>query len=261
MANIFEEKENSTKPDRITSLLNIIDFSNTQQKSLQTIRNLITKYNEIFHVPGDKLSKSTLLEMKIPMINNEPIFTKQFPIPHKYKDIMKEKIKELLDDDVIEEAMSPYNSPVILIPKKKGEGLTKYRFICDLRKINENIKKTHYPLPIPEEIIASLDGCLQFTTIDLNSGYHQLLVQEEDRDKLAFSVLGKSYRYKRIPQGCNISSCVFQYGINKCLQGLQETGIHVYLDDILIATKSNDDHHKALEQVLRGYYTATSLLR
>ena len=52
------------------------------------------------------------------MINNEPIFTKQFPIPHKYKDIMREKIKELLDDDVIEEAMSPYNSPVILVVQK-----------------------------------------------------------------------------------------------------------------------------------------------
>ncbi|GBL77394.1 Transposon Ty3-I Gag-Pol polyprotein [Araneus ventricosus] len=109
--------------------------------------------------------------------------------------IVKMKIEDLLEKDVIEECESAYGAPVVLIPKPNG----KTRLCIDYRKLNEITVPDSYPLPRMDDLLQSAKHTTIMSTIDLKSGYHQINVRPADRDKPAFVCLFRTFRFKRIP--------------------------------------------------------------
>jgi hypothetical protein len=117
----------------------------------------------------------------------------------------------MLADGIIRPSQSPWSSPVLLIPKKDKSA----RFCIDYRALNAMTKKDVYPLPYIQDIFDSIgQGCI-FTTLDLKSGYWQLEVAPEDREKTAFSCHRGHFEFNRVSFGLTNAPAVFQRAMDK----------------------------------------------
>ena len=156
------------------------------------------------------------------------------------------KYKKCSKLGVIEETTSPWNSPVLVIPKKDGS----MRFCADLRKLNERTIKDVFPIPHLQDTLDSLGNKAFFSTLDLKSGYWQIAIPPADRPKTAFSTRNSHYQWCRAPFGfCNMPS-IFQRMMTKLLLPCAAFTL-VYLDDIIIFSSSLEEHFQHIQQVLQ----------
>ena len=121
-------------------------------------------------------------------------------------DIIDSQVSDLLKNDFIEPAASPWASNVVLVRKKDGS----HRLCVDYRAVNAVTYKDTYPLPHIDTCLESMDGSEWFTTLDLRSGYHNIPIKEADRDETAFITRRGSFRYKVLPFGLSTAPSVFQ---------------------------------------------------
>uniref|UniRef100_H3G554 Reverse transcriptase domain-containing protein n=1 Tax=Phytophthora ramorum TaxID=164328 RepID=H3G554_PHYRM len=136
------------------------------------------------------------------------------------------------------------------------------RFCVDYRALNSVTKKDVYPLPRIDETLEALGGAQLFTTLDLRSGYWQISVAPEDRDKTAFTTKQGLYRFIRMPFGLMNAPSTFQRMMNGVLRGLTWTTCLVYLDDIIVYTRGGIERHVLeLATVLERLSTAGLTLK
>ena len=181
-----------------------------------------------------------------------PVVKKQYPIPHAKKELMESEINKMLKMDVIEACQSPWRSPVLLVQKKNAEGQKKdHRFAVDFRDLNERVPKDKFPLPRIETILEALRGASVFSSLDLKSGYWQVPVAPEDRDKTAFSCGWATFRFKRMPFGLHNAPATFQRLMQRVLHKVLNVCALVYLDDIIVFSKNFEDHLAHLNTVLK----------
>ncbi|GMF52614.1 unnamed protein product [Phytophthora fragariaefolia] len=148
-------------------------------------------------------------------------------------------VDDMLSAGVIEHGEGAWGFPVVLVRKKDGS----VRFCVDYRALNSITRKDVYPLPRIDETLESLGGARLFTTLDLRSGYWQIRVAKEDRDKTAFMTKRGLYRFMRMPFGLTNAPATFQRLMNGVLRGLAWLTCLVYLDDIIIFTKGGIERH------------------
>ncbi|KAE9017168.1 hypothetical protein PR002_g13466 [Phytophthora rubi] len=153
--------------------------------------------------------------------------------------IVDSNVDSMLSAGVIEHGEGAWGFPVVLVRKKDGS----VRFCVDYRALNSVTRKDVYPLPRIDETLESLGGSRLFTTLDLGSGYWQIRVAEEDRDKTAFMTKRGLYRLKRMPFGLTNAPATFQRLMNGVLRGLTWMTCLVYLDDIIIFMKGGIERH------------------
>lgn len=222
------------------------------------IFKLCSDYNDLFFVPGDKLTHTDTEILKIPLEpGTRPINRKQYRLPEAHKLEAQRQIETMLNEGIIEHSTSPFNFPVILVPKKGTDenGNRKYRLCVDFRLLNKTCVPISYPLPRIEQILDGLAKSRYFTSLDLASGFHQLLVEKEDRHKLAFSLGFGHYQYCRAPFGLKNLPYHFQALLNTVLTGLQGFKCFVYLDDVIIFAKNLDEHNDKLQEVFDRFRT------
>ena len=137
------------------------------------------------------------------------------------------------------------------MPKKAGKDREKkWRLVADFRRLNDVTIKQVFPIPRIDEILDQLGASRYFSTLDLDSGYHQVLVDEKDRQKTAFSTGLGHYEFVRMPFGLTGAPATFQRIMNSVLTGLQGIDCFVYLDDIVIYGRNLEDHEKRLRKVM-----------
>ena len=127
---------------------------------------------------------------KIPSIpgDNAPVNVKQYRYPPQLREVIQKEIQELLDNDIIEESESPYNTPLWIVPKKPdSQGNKRWRLVIDFRALNEKTIASAYPLPNITEILDQLGRSKYFSTLDLASGFHQVPIDPADVSKTEFS--------------------------------------------------------------------------
>ena len=174
--------------------------------------------------------------------------------PHKspYKlssaelDEMKRQIDTLLEQGWIRPSSSPYGAPILFIPKKDG----KWRMCIDYRALNKITVKNRYPLPKVEELMDRLHGAKYFSKIDLASGYHQIRVQDSDIHKRAFVNRYGSFEYFVMPFGLCNAPATFQRVMNTILHDGLDQFVLVFLDDILIFSRTLEEHLAHIHAVL-----------
>ena len=152
----------------------------------------------------------------------------------------------LLEQGWIRPSSSPYGTPVLFVPKKDG----KWRMCIDYRALNKIIVKNKYPLPKVEELMDRLHGAHYFTKIDLYSGYHQIRVRESDIQKTAFVTRYGAFEYLVMPFGLCNAPAMFQKVMNTILRDGLDRFVLVFLDDILIYSRTKEESEKHIRAVL-----------
>ena len=165
--------------------------------------------------------------------------------PEEDKELYAQLVKAL-ELGHIRPSSSPYGAPVLFVKKKTGE----YRMVVDYRGLNKITVKNMYPMPTIDQLLDRLHGAKVFTSLDLTSGYNQIRVAEQDIHKTAFRTRYGHYEYLVMPFGLCNAPATFQRMVNDLLQPLGHDYVLVYLDDILIYSKTPEQHDRHVRKVL-----------
>lgn len=200
--------------------------------------------------------KGSLGDADIEMLSTDKIWSS----PRRYSslemEVQEEKCKELLAAGFIQKAPvgTSYASCPTMAAKRDLDGnWTEKRFCIDLRKINESCKSHATKPPLPEELFLRLAGCKVFSTLDLKSGFHQILLTERSREYTNFWWDKELWQYTRLLFGLKTATSLFQERIDDTLRrhGLTNVAFS-YVDDVLIASRNMQEHTKAVQAVLRA---------
>ncbi|GBG70429.1 hypothetical protein CBR_g6557 [Chara braunii] len=156
------------------------------------------------------------------------------------------QLKELIEKGWIRPSVSPYGSPVLFVPKKGGT----LRMCIDYRGLNAITVKNREPLPRIDDLLDRVQGCRYFSKIDLKSGYHQIAIRPEDQHKTAFQTRYGLYEFVVMPFGLCNAPGTFQHAMNRIFRDYLDKFVIVYLDDILIFSRTVDEHVAHLDKVL-----------
>jgi hypothetical protein len=211
--------------DRNTLIRENLKLNHLNKTNKDKIENLCLDFSDIFFVEGDPLKKTQIIEHSIDLDTDKTIFTKQYPIPQAYKEEINKQVKDMLEADIIEESLSPYNSPIILVKKKSEDNNPKFRFVIDLRNINEHIVPIFYNLPLLNDMFNQVTNASFFSKLDLTQGYFQIGVKPEDCKKLAFTSPMGRFQFKRVPFGLYSSSFIFQKMMSMVLKEIESESI------------------------------------
>ena len=159
---------------------------------------------------------------------------------------IEKQVKKVLDLGVIEPSAAEWSVPVVVVPKPGGQ----IRFCVDYRRLNERAVKDVYPIPRMDDCLESLGDATVFSTLGCNAGYWQIRVAAEDRDKTMFTSHTGLFRYLRLPSGLVNAPASFQRALDIILSGLLWKTGPVYLDDVLVFSRSVEDHIWNLREVL-----------
>jgi hypothetical protein len=159
---------------------------------------------------------------------------------------LKLQIAELQQKGYIRPNSSPWGAPIIFVTKKDGS----MRMCIDYRSLNEVTIKNKYPLPRIDDLFDQLQGAKYFSKIDLRSGYHQLRIKEADIQKTAFVTRYGQYEFTLMPFGLTNAPAFFMNLMNKVFMEELDKFVVVFIDDILIYSKSREDHEHHLRIVL-----------
>ncbi|KAL0556807.1 hypothetical protein IC582_005324 [Cucumis melo] len=160
---------------------------------------------------------------------------------------LKVQLQELLDKGFIRPSVSPWGAPVLFVKKKDGS----MRLCIDYRELNKVIVKNRYPLPRIDDLFDQLQGATVFSKIDLRSGYHQLRIKDEDVPKTAFRSRYGHYEFIVMSFGLTNAPAVFMDLMNRVFREFLDTFVIVFIDDILIYSKTEAEHEKHLRMVLQ----------
>ena len=201
-----------TNNSNTTSLLNElgVELSNSKLSSPQgkQLEKLILSYTDIFSTSKSDLGRCNLGVKHHIHLKPEAVPVKQPSrrIPFGYQEEVKCDLKTMLNNGIIEKSSSEWASPLVLVRKPSGD----LRICVDYRRLNEVTAVTSYPLPNITETLDRLAGASYFTSIDMTSGYHQVEIAEDDKDKTAFTTPYGLYQYCRMPFGLAGASGTFQ---------------------------------------------------
>ena len=159
---------------------------------------------------------------------------------------LKKQIKDLLEKKFIRPSASPWGAPVLLVKKKDGSS----RLCVDYRQLNKLTIKNKYPLPRIDDLLDQLRGVAVFSKIDLRFGYHQILVKPKDVQKTTFRSRYDHYEYVVMLFGVTNAPAIFMDYMNRIFRPYLDQFVVVFIDDILIYSKSRDEHADHLRVVL-----------
>ena len=226
---------------------------NLTEEQRYKVHSMLLDWKDIFSCSETDMGHTDLVKHKIKLVDNEPFKQPHRRIPpHLYSEV-REHIKEMLETNVIRPSLSPYASPIVLVRKKDG----KLRFCIDYRKLNSKTVKDAHSLPTIEETLDSLVGACYFTSLDLKAGYWQVELAEEDKEKTAFTAgpLG-FYEFNVLPFGLVNAPATFQRVIQLAMGDLHLTKCLLYLNDIIVYSRTFEEHLDRLCSVFQRLRSA-----
>lgn len=208
---------------------------------------VLARYLDVFAKSALHLGTTKAISHKIQLTDNIPVRKRPYRVPQILRKELDNQIKELLEAKIITPSVSAYAAPVVLVKKKQGG----YRLCVDYRALNAKTVADVYPLPLITETVDLLANSRYYSSLDLMSGYHQVPVDLEDQHKTAFIVESGLFQFRKLPFGLKNAPSTFERLMDFVLAGLKEESILVYMDDILIASSTIEEHLEKLEMVFK----------
>ncbi|XP_077222057.1 uncharacterized protein LOC143855887 [Tasmannia lanceolata] len=224
----------------------VVDTSKKKMK-LEDVP-IVQKYVDVFpdDLPGAPPNRE--LEFSIELVPGaNPISKRPYRTAPIELEELKKQLQELLDKGFIRPSVSPWGAPVLFVKKKDGS----MRLCIDYRELNNVTIKNKYPLPRIDDLFDQLQGAMYFSKIDLRSGYHQLKVKKEDVPKTAFRTRYGHYEFIVMPFGLTNAPAVFMDLMNRVFHDYLDKFVVVFIDDILVYSKSREKHEEHLKIVLQ----------
>ncbi|XP_015939833.1 uncharacterized protein LOC107465368 [Arachis duranensis] len=159
---------------------------------------------------------------------------------------LKNQLEELLQKGFIRISVSLWGAPVLFVKKKNGS----MRLCADYRQLNKITVKNKYPFPRIDDLMDQLQGATVFSKIDLRSGYHQIRVREEDIQKTTFRMRYGHYEFTVMSFGLTNAPAVFMDYMNRIFRPYLNSFVVVFIDDILIFSKTEEEHKEHLRVIL-----------
>ncbi|GJX04873.1 putative reverse transcriptase domain-containing protein [Tanacetum coccineum] len=218
----------------------------SEKKRLEDVPT-VQDFPEVFPEDLPGLPPTRQVEFQIDLVPGAaPVARAPYRLaPSELKEL-SEQLKELSDKGFIRPSSSPWGAPVLFVKKKDGS----FRMCIDYRELNKLTVKNRYPLPRIDDLFDQLQGSSVYSKIDLRSGYHQLRVREEDIPKTAFRTRYGHYEFQVMPFGLTNAPAVFMDLMNRVCKPHLDKFVIVFIDDILIYSKSKQEHEKHLKIIL-----------
>ena len=249
---LLPDLRNRTLVDKVTSLKKSCAVRNVEYASISTIDHR-SRFSELLREFPELTLTSIRRECKLRHKTTHVIETQGQPVSARARRLPLEKLKsvkakfqEMLDKGDIRPSKSPWASPIHVVAKKGPE---KYRVCGDFRALNERTKADRYPVPNILDFNTQLSGTSIYTTLDLEKAYYHIPVAPEDIEKTAVITPFGLFEHLTMPFGLKNAAQTFQRFMDQLLRDLEFA--YVYIDDILIASHSEEEHKEHVRAVLR----------
>nr|XP_029728007.1 uncharacterized protein K02A2.6-like [Aedes albopictus] len=199
--------------------------------SKEELLECVTKNRDCFSKNYRELGKAKNVELEIVLEDHKPVYEKPYRMEFSRESELNKIVSELLEAGIIEPTRSPYSSRASIVPKKEV--------------------KDRFPMPTIEYCLSKLVGSEVFITVDLFSGYYQIPVAVDSRKLTAFSTMDSHYQFVRMPFGLVNGCAVFQRAMNQVVAELKEDNVVVYMDDVILSGKTEEEVLEKFERFLR----------
>ncbi|GJW15558.1 putative reverse transcriptase domain-containing protein [Tanacetum coccineum] len=219
----------------------------SEEKRLEDVP-IVREFLEVFleDLPG--LPPARQVEFQIDLVPGAaPVARAPYRLAPAEMQELSTQLQELSDRGFIRPSSSPWGAPVLFVKKKDGS----FRMCIDYHELNKLTMKNRYPLPRIDDLFDQLQGSRVYSKIDLRSGYHQLRVREEDIPKTAFRTRYGHYEFQVMPFGLTNAPAVFMDLMNRVCKPYLDRFVIVFIDDILIYSKSRKEHEGHLKLILK----------
>ena len=222
-----------------------ISLEGIESPDKERIARLLRDHNAAFSKDDLDLGRCDTIPHRINVNDTKPVRLPYRRIsPHEMKEV-RQLLQDMLDRNIIRKSDSPYASPIVLVRKKTGA----LRLCIDYRQLNKITVKDSFPLPRIDESLEAMDGAKYFSSLDLSHGYFQVTMHHDSVPLTAFRVPWGLFEFERMPQGLSNSPCTFQRVMETIFSDLNFTKLILYLDDILVFSKTLEDHLSTLDEV------------
>lgn len=236
--------------DRKEEILSRLE-KNCPKEFKDQLHKLCSDYTDVFGLETEPITANNFYKQKIKLKDSDPVYIKNYRIPHTHRAEINEQVNKLVSDGIVEPSVSEFNSPLLLVPKKAlpNSEQKRWRLVVDYRQINKKVIADKFPLPRIEDILDQLGRAKYFSCLDLMSGFHQIELEKKSRDITSFSTDNGSYRFTRLPYGLKIAPNSFQRMMTLAFSGLEPTKAFVYMDDLIVIGCSSNHMLKNLKNV------------
>ena len=211
---------------------------------------LLLEFHHVFSLEPNEIGCTDATKHVIELMKDEPFKERFHRITPPLVDEVRQDIQEMLDGGAIRLSQTPWCNAVVLVRKKDGL----LRFCIDFRRLNARTKKDAYPLPRMQETMESMVGAQHFSCMDLKSGFWQIKMDEESRQYTTFTVGSMGvYKFLHMPYGLCNAPATFQHLMQNCLGELNLTYALIYLDDMIVYSKTEGEHLVRLHAILERF--------
>ena len=243
----YSEEDNNHAPKRTEELNLDLDNNQLDPTQLLQLKTLIGHNRDVFAKDMSELGASNTFYHTIDTGDAPPQRQQYYRTTPTARAEIEKQVKEMLEHDIIEPSDAIWQSPVVLVKKKSGD----YRFAVDYRRVNNVTKQISQPLPRLDSMLDTIGDAQPkfFSSLDMSSGFWQILLDPETKDKSTFTCQMGNFSFKRMPFGLVNGPATYTIMMNKVLQGLTWKFLLCYMDDILVYSRTFEEHLYHLDQV------------
>ncbi|KAL6491410.1 hypothetical protein MHYP_G00017550 [Metynnis hypsauchen] len=216
------------------------------EKWKNRLRQKLAQKSHVFSMNEWDVGLAKGVEHRIRLSDSRPFRQRSRRLAPADIEDVRRHLQELLQAGIIKDSRSPYASPIVVVRKKNGT----VRMCIDYRLLNSRTVPDQYTTPCIEDALNALTGSQWFSVLDLRSGYYQIAMSEEDKEKTAFLCPLGFFQFERMPQGITGAPATFQRLMEKAVGDMNLLQVLVYLDDLIIFGKTLEEHEERLLKVL-----------
>ena len=233
----------------ISDIVDELDIGNLEKEELNSVLTMFLERELVFSKGDLDIGCAGVTSHKIVLHDDTPIRQKPRRFPEPVNKELERQCEELRKMDIIKCSSSPYSSPIVPVRKKDGS----LRMCIDYRSLNSITKADRFPIPSMNDLIFGLHGMKFFTTIDLKKGYYHVPLHKDSTEYTAFSTYNNHYEFLRLPFGLKNAPGAFQREMQQVLSTFDGKQVVVYLDDVLVMSKTFTEHLDLVSRVLSTF--------